>query len=207
MIDIACVTFGHSPIQLRHHLDSLVLQTDHRFHEFIVHDGSPSSTDEEARKSAEITRKTILPYLQEYPSLFSYHELDERQGCWGHRGREYAMALINAPYFMMMNADNIYVAQWCQRVHEALEENDVDLLMWPILHNYFAFSLHAPVISPEPRLNCIDFANFCIRSTIGKSLGFPYVDRAADGIWIEDIVANTENLRVGRIPLVLAIHY
>lgn len=184
-ITVVAVTFNHGR-KLNVFLDSLLEQhiPERSWNCIILHDGSVSSEDPEARTSAAATRRTMAPYLHEFPLEFQYVESPERENQWGHSLRAQGLDMVHTPYVHITNCDNQYNYGWLERVLPRLKQTRADLLYWPCSHSYKEFDLFDVSLSAGR----IDFCNYVLRTDKAQALGFPWRHFEADGAQIEAFV-------------------
>lgn len=200
------VTYGQAPWILENCLSAYARQTSGDWNMILLHDGSITDQDSQTRASAIKTRRIVEKYQREGFDI-EYIESEKRYNDWGHSLRAIGLEKATGTFVHWNNGDNIVLPPFVEVMLGGGFCDNMDIVHCDILHNY-------PINGKEPynvlesrlMLNCIDMANFIIRTDIAKKVGFNHRNFAADGLFIEDVKTQIPTLRQRKLYQCLVVH-
>lgn len=193
-LTIVCVAYRR-PQSLQVLLHCFLAQTSQNFRLLVIHDGPD---DEIASILAE--------FASRYPHRIDYLFTEERYNDYGHSLRQIGLERATTPYVLFTNDDNYYVPVFVETVLRVIEENDPDIVLFDMVHSHDAYGLTYYVLITEPRMNRFDVGSGVFRTDLARAVGWRSRDFAADGIFIQDVVAHKPNLKIEKIDKVLFVH-
>ena len=195
---VVCVAYRR-PAALQVLMHAFLAQTSQDYRLIIIHDGP----DEEMEA-------LLAGYCTRFPEKFECMFTDERHNDFGHSLRQIGLERTTSAFVMFTNDDNYYVPTFVEIVTGVLAATNCDVVLVDVLHSHEnAGDTVAPaysVLTTEPRMNRFDVGAGVFRTTLAKSVGWRDRGFAADGVFIEDIMASATKPRLVKIPQVLFVH-
>ena len=196
-LDIVTVTYNHSIHQLRVFLSSLCHQDDNRWKCYLLHDGPGTQGFLQAKKEySEIERIEFI-------------ETEVRQGKYGHPLRKYGLEnFVSSEFVNFQNADNYVVPIFVKLMLTEAISTNMDFVFCNQIHNIPIHNRPHKYGLMDSKLEAtqIDMANFIVRSTIAKSVGFNSVRYGADWDFINEILKKFPKIKTKKIHNILSIH-
>ena len=127
-----------------------------------------------------------------------FRQTMERLGEFGHPIREAFLSdeVLRGRYIVMTNHDNYFIPL----AVSTLEQQTADVIAWPVLHNYFRYS----VLHPRLSVGHIDLSSVAIRTDLARAIGFPWRDHDDDFSYIQEAAKMTSNWKF--IEETLCVH-
>lgn len=198
-LTVICVAYKR-PEPLRVLIHSFMSQTSKNFVLDIVHDGPDDGFDAMARQMKE-----------NYGSLVRFSRTMTRYNDYGHSLREIALRRCDTEFLMITNDDNYYAPLFIERMFKKIDDEKLDLVLCDMIHNHNRpgdreQGPYKPFIT-FPQKNHIDMGAFIVRTSIAQSVGFGDKSFAADGVFVDKIMASRDGgIRWGKLDQILFVH-
>ena len=180
-------------------INSLLLQTDDRWRCDIWNDGPDS-----------IAEKICMKYVDQYPEHFTFRCTPTRFNDWGHSMRMLGLAETDTKYWATQNADNYLMPTYVEYTLTALENENLDLVIFPCVHNYPNVNgRQAPpymVLDVAPRKNRCDAGTMVLKTRLAQKVGWNHTVEIADGLFIDEIMQTRPSPKVQTLPNILMVH-
>lgn len=190
---IICTALNR-PIELRHMIDSILLQTSKDWILHIIHDGPPPK---------EITKVMSL-YDDERIKFTSTPQIN---GKWGHPNRKLMLRTVQAnsdDYILITNEDNYHMPVFVEYFLKQTKAGGVGFVYCDTVHSYMGYE----ILKTKPVENLIDMGSFIVRADIAKSVGFNHEHLSADGRYAMECarICRRKLLRILYIPKAIFVH-
>lgn len=168
-------------------LSSLLLQKDNRWECIIAIDG----------ENKYIT--TAIDFFND-PRI-KYIEFKEPKGYWGHYNRKYVLEhMVTTEFIIQTSIQDYFLPNTTQQIIPYI--NDFDFIYYDSIHNHMDYN----ILSPELRVNRIDWGNFAIRTNIALEVKIDNLESSiCDGLFVEKCL-KYPNLKINKINKILTIH-
>jgi hypothetical protein len=191
-LSIVIVTY-QQPDELACLLYAFATQTLQNFEILVLHDGPHAST-----------REVVQRFSEEHPLVpTSYVETDRRYNDYGHTLRQMGIEEARCEYLLITNGDNYYVPRFIEFTFDAIDEFELDLVLFDMVHSHFAYT---PFSTAPTRWN-VDIGSIVVRTEMAKHVGFTDKGFEGDATFMEDLLRDKDGPRkVGKLCKTLFIH-
>jgi hypothetical protein len=179
-LTIVCVSYKRYK-EIHTLINSFLCQSYEGWRLDIIHDG-PDAVMEEL----------VNAYAAKDPRIH-FEATKERHNDWGHTLREMGLRDCGTEWILFTNDDNYYAPRFLQYMFEAIQKDNLDLVLCNMVHShpnpgkYKQDDYH--LFDSFPRKNYVDIGNFIIRTAIAQRVGFADHSYAADGEFIDRVMA------------------
>jgi len=198
VITIVCVAYRR-PAAIQVLIHAFLAQTSQDYRLMIIHDGPD-----------ERMEALLAEYCERFPERMECLFTEKRHNDFGHSLRQIGLERTTSEFVMFTNDDNYYVPTFVEIVTATLHSTQCDVVLFDVLHSHEnAGDTVAPaysVLTTEPRMNRFDVGAGVFRTSLAKSVGWRDRSFAADGVFIEDVMASDARPKVVKIPQVLFVH-
>ena len=112
--------------------------------------------------------------------------LEKRYNDWGHTPRNYGLKNSKEEWVIMTGEDNYYVPTFVEEFLKVATQNTV-FVYCNMVHNWVNKDYVA--IKSQPILGQIDIGNFMVRKRLAKDMELDVTEINADGLFVEDYLA------------------
>ena len=190
---IICTALNR-PIELRHMIDGMLLQTSREWILHIVYDGPPP----------ESIIKVMSLYDDERITFTSTPQIN---GKYGHPNRRMMLQKVKADsddYILITNEDNYHMPVFVEYFLNQTKVGGVGFVYCDTIHSY----MHYDILKTKPIENLIDMGSFIVRADIAKMVGFNHDHLSADGRYAMQCkrMCRRRLLKVLYIPKAIFVH-
>jgi glycosyltransferase involved in cell wall biosynthesis len=197
-LTIVCVAYRR-PQSIQVLLHCFLAQTSQNFRLLVIHDGP----------DAEMS-VLLSEYTSRYPDRIEYIFTETRYDDYGHSLRQLGLEQVSTPFVLFTNDDNYYVPVFVQTVLAVAHDKNADIVLYDVVHSHEnAGDTIAPpysVLITEPRMNRFDVGAGVFRTELARAVGWRSRGFAADGVFIEDVLAFKPDVKIEKIDQVLFVH-
>jgi glycosyltransferase involved in cell wall biosynthesis len=181
-LNIVCTAYER-PTLLMTQLCSLAAQTLINFKILVFHDGHNESVETVVKEF-----KNLYPHIE-----IEYTFSTKRFNDYGHSLREIALNETTEKFTLLTNDDNYYAPNFIQELMPALLSGNYEISYCNMIHshdnpNALSAGGYQP-FSTQMRINWIDIGSFIFDTKIGQKVGFSDKSFAADGVFLEKMIA------------------
>ena len=180
MIQIISPAYQSYPVLV----PSLVVQTSQHYNLKIIHDG-------ENEQFMAINDMFLSSNITMGCTTFPL-------GHWGHPIRRMLLDELedDGDYVVITNHDNYYFPNFV----ETIENEDAEVLIWSILHNYYDYEpLH-----PKLQFGHIDIMQCAIKKHLAKKVGWKFDENPSDWLYMQECFQEARNIK--QINKILGVH-
>ncbi|MDP5240530.1 glycosyltransferase [Uliginosibacterium sp. 31-16] len=197
-IEIVAVAFERFG-ELKVFVQSILNQTRDNWKLHVIHDG-PNQEFEQIMQD----------FCRQAPEQISFSSSERRYNDYGHSLREIGLRDVTGDYILITNADNYYVPKFLEFILGVIEQGDVDVVMYDMVHSH-----HNPGGRDAPSYSYfktdyshsnIDMGAAVIKRELAQTAGFPDKSFAGDATYFSRVLAikgaATQGVKINRVLLV-----